>query len=758
MATYSINIGTPTESTKVQNLQSFLNKLPDNTAQLISPGDTRDALFTTWENILIKETSVASSSIGYIGLDSTILKAAMLLGKKSYTTQETLDDTLLNSDTDLFIFNGKSDSNPSVQDTKVSFLAGVIPSDYHFAPYIEASKITLPSRIDLSIVNPATAGVIQIKSDQVELGNNGWIINDSGALYPVIDGQDLGATPSNRIGNIFMASRIDYGSDLLWTVGSDTNMVLTTGGILSVDTLSASNVYIDNLQITTSATAGYVLSSDGFGRASWQPGELVAPGVTAGYIIISDGVGGANWQVNSAASSGSNGSIQFASNGILTSDNSNFYWDNTNKKLGISTNTPSTELDVIGSGSFSSNLTVGGSINTNELNVKGITTTNHFIFATAGYGVGKLLTSDADGNATWSDAPVNVLASGTLNAIQLSDGSGNFTDDANFYWDNNYDGGVLKIGNVTELGEYSGIGGIHLNGDLKLSRDNFIGLNTYFNSSYKRIDNGYSSWIKQETSGEFKINLASSDIENSIINSTKSITILNDTGFVGLNITPDRQLHINGIMRLQPLEITPLTGSAGDICYSNQEYTKEAIAHDGTDWFKLSNRTMFAIDSVNMMTTDATFNGISTTTSGVFTLFNRWTLRSFADDQNRNAFTDFVLPQEYIPGRNLNVILYYTWSGSTDGTHNINWMLGVTKTTSASGSGGNYSDDTNAQYFTNEPTLPSGVYNYPDLKTEFSIKGDGFIPGTKLALTIIRLVSDVETSTIYLSGVEIVML
>lgn len=202
MATYSINIGTPTESTKLQDLQTFLNKLPDNTAQLISPRDTRDSIFTTWENILIKETTVGSSPVSYIGISNDTIKSKMLWGKKAYTTQETLDNTLLTSDTDLFIFNGKSDSNPTLQDTKVSLLAGIVTSDYYYAPYIEAKKITTPSRIDLSIVNPATAGVIAINSDQIELGNSGWIINNTGALYPVIDGQDLGATPSNRIGNL----------------------------------------------------------------------------------------------------------------------------------------------------------------------------------------------------------------------------------------------------------------------------------------------------------------------------------------------------------------------------------------------------------------------------------------------------------------------------------------------------------------------------------------------------------------------------
>lgn len=41
-----------------------------------------------------------------------------------------------------------------------------------------------------------------------------------------------------------------------------------------------------------------------------------------------------------AAASGADGSIQFATSASLNSDNSNFFWDNANKRLGIGTNAP----------------------------------------------------------------------------------------------------------------------------------------------------------------------------------------------------------------------------------------------------------------------------------------------------------------------------------------------------------------------------------------------------------------------------------
>jgi hypothetical protein len=781
MATYSINIGTSTESTKVENLQAFLNKLPDNTSQLISPRDARDAIFTTWENILIKETSVSGSAIGYIGLDSDTLKAKMLIGKKSYTTQDTLNDTLLNSDTDLFIFNGKSDSNPSLQDTKVSFLAGIVPSDYPYAPYIEAQKIALPSRIDLAIVNPATAGVIEINADQIELGDSGWIINDTGALYPVIDGQDLGATPSNRIGNLYMASRIDYASDLTWTVGNDTNMVLTTSGTLSVDTISASVVYADNLQVTTSATAGYVLTSDGIGNANWQSVEITSPGVTAGYIVVADGLGNTVWQQNAASSAGASGSVQFANNGLLSSDNSNFYWDNDNKRLGLLTNNPSVELEVIGSGSFSSNLTVGGNsdvsgnvtiggdldisgsmnIDSTTASIYNLNITNSITFATAGYGLNKVLTSDANGKVSW-EAPV--VGTGPDNSIQLSDGTGalKYTDD--FRWSDNYGSNSLKIGSPTDIGEFHG-NGIQMNGDMLFDSNTFIGFNTYYNSTFKRIDTDYSSWIKQENTGVLSINMGASGASGSTIASTNVINITNDEGYVGIGTIPVRHLHVDGAMRLELLAgvTEPSSPALGDMYIKNINSRNNLIVHDGDiGYYKTLNRTLFQIPGYMMFSDAGTFNGIATSTSGTFTLYDRWRFRSFADNQDRNAQFNFTMPEEYIPGRDIKVRINWTWSGFFNGiflpTDFIRWMVGLSTTTAPQFAAGNYINDSNAQYVTQDVILREGFYSYPDLHTDFIFDGSDYTVGTQISVVVVRVNSDVETSTMYLGTVEVEMI
>jgi hypothetical protein len=56
----------------------------------------------------------------------------------------------------------------------------------------------------------------------------------------------------------------------------------------------------------------------------------------------------------------SSGSIPFSNGSALTQDNSNLYWDNTNKRLGIGTSSAETKLHVNGNGTFEDRLRVLG--------------------------------------------------------------------------------------------------------------------------------------------------------------------------------------------------------------------------------------------------------------------------------------------------------------------------------------------------------------------------------------------------------------
>ena len=68
---------------------------------------------------------------------------------------------------------------------------------------------------------------------------------------------------------------------------------------------------------------------------------------TLGQVLSSTGAGGVQW-INGSGIAGSEGSVFFAApvTGAPIEDNNNFFWDDTNDRLGLGTNTPQTSLHV----------------------------------------------------------------------------------------------------------------------------------------------------------------------------------------------------------------------------------------------------------------------------------------------------------------------------------------------------------------------------------------------------------------------------
>ena len=119
MSTYSINPGSPTEAYKLNSLQDVMNGLPDNLEKLVSPHDLRNATFTIWENILLKETIISGLTYtGYNDFPGQTISQKIYIGKKQRSGLDIMTDTLLNSDTDLFFYNTKKDVD--LKDTKLN--------------------------------------------------------------------------------------------------------------------------------------------------------------------------------------------------------------------------------------------------------------------------------------------------------------------------------------------------------------------------------------------------------------------------------------------------------------------------------------------------------------------------------------------------------------------------------------------------------------------------------------------------------------
>ena len=204
MPTYSINVGSPTEATRLSDINSVLNEIPDNTSKLVSPRDLRDAVFTAWETISIKTTTNPSTSYNYMGIDYTngndsSTQQKLLLGRGKVAGSYILNNTLLNpsntSNPDIYFYNTKSDSNLSQQDLTIGFLAGTNSLIYPQAPYINVQVISgSSSYFDFNLTNPSIGGNINLLSDYGVISLNGIdfpSVADSSILGPTFAGYVL---------------------------------------------------------------------------------------------------------------------------------------------------------------------------------------------------------------------------------------------------------------------------------------------------------------------------------------------------------------------------------------------------------------------------------------------------------------------------------------------------------------------------------------------------------------------------------------
>ena len=143
-------------------------------------------------------------------------------------------------------------------------------------------------------------------------GGTSWVNAGTGAFRWAIGG--VAAT------NVFMSldSTAKLGIGLAGTITGSIGLSGLTSGTVTVKTANAAGTWTLTLP-TNDGTAGQTLQTDGNGVTSWASGSGVA---------IGDAIGSATA-----------GSVFYAdASSQLAQDNSNFFWDATNKALGIGKN------------------------------------------------------------------------------------------------------------------------------------------------------------------------------------------------------------------------------------------------------------------------------------------------------------------------------------------------------------------------------------------------------------------------------------
>src|SRR6056297_1387161 len=212
---------------------------------------------------------------------------------------------------------------------------------------------------------------------------NNFVITDSGSVgigttspnYDLDVGGDINATNSLCIGGDCKTAWGDI-AGTTYSAGNDLDLSGTTFNIEStLDHVSTINLDgtgsitgLDSIDATTENTLESALDHDdltGFVANEHIDHSSVSissgSGLTGGGDITSSRTLSVN-DVETLDTSLTSGSVVFSNGSTLTEDNSNFYWDDTNNRLGIGTTNPSTALTVTGSATRGGLLDIGGGI------------------------------------------------------------------------------------------------------------------------------------------------------------------------------------------------------------------------------------------------------------------------------------------------------------------------------------------------------------------------------------------------------------
>lgn len=325
-------------------------------------------------------------------------------------------------------------------------------------------------------------------------------------------------SPSNKlsvVGNSDFAGNVGIGTT------SPTNKLSVVGnsnftGNVGIGT-SNPEVNLDIVSSGNSGTAGQI--------------RINAPNLTSGNITSivqgknSNAANQAEWRFNFYSDNNINNSQSFGFNYIQP-----FVTFTAAQKVGIGTTAPSNTLTVSGTADFTGNVGIGTIYPSTKLHVIG-----GVRLATGNEGAGKVLTSDANGNASWSPLPSGISPGTALGNTPYWNGSSWSVNSSNIY----NAGGNVGIGTNNPMAK------LHLTGSMIIANGT-QGAGKILTSDAS----GNATWATPTGIGSGS-SAGNTPYWNGASWITNSSNIFNDGGNIGIGTnSPSAKLSVNGNVKI----------------------------------------------------------------------------------------------------------------------------------------------------------------------------------------------------------------
>jgi len=259
----------------------------------------------------------------------------------------------------------------------------------------------------------------------LQLAANVFSIANDGVETSMIQNDAVTYSKIQNVGGNSILARTASGSGSLSEVSLASSRLLGRGSTGNVAAISLNGLNMSGNVLTNpyTGTVTNIASGNGMSFSSITTTGTVTLGTPTAVTSVSTNSVGTNTHTHAFTPAGSDGQIQFNSSNVLSAD-ADLYWNNSSKRLGIGTTSPSAKLDVTGN-------IVGDTISINNLYRLPLADgTSGQIISTNGSGVlsfGDLTVN----NSNWSGTDLSVTNGGTgastLTGVVIGNGTSAMT-------------------------------------------------------------------------------------------------------------------------------------------------------------------------------------------------------------------------------------------------------------------------------------------------------------------------------------------